>query len=57
MINNLVDDFYLFVSKNKLGKNGSNNIKKYIKLLFKNKKSMIEKVNLKGEKLILYKLK
>ena len=57
LANNLVDDFYLFISNKKLGKNGANNIKKYIKSLLKNKKLINEKVNLKGEKLVSYKIK
>lgn len=53
---NLVDDFKLFISSNKLGNEGDGNIKKYLNLLLKNKKKVTEKVNLLGEKLISYKI-
>jgi len=53
---NLVDDLKLFISNEKLGKNGMINIKKSLKIFLKNKKSINEKVNLFGEKLITYKL-
>ena len=53
---NLIDDFKLFISNNKLGKNGICNIKKNLNLFLKNKKSINEKVNLFGEKLITYKI-
>ena len=55
--NNLVDDFKLFISSKKLGKNGSNNFKKNMILFFKDKKFINEKVYLFGDKLISYKLK
>ena len=54
---NLVDDFNLFISNKSLKANGSNNIKKYLKLVLKDKKGVIEKVNLFGEKLLSYKIK
>ena len=54
---NLVDDLNLFVSNKNLGKNGKNNIKNQLRLFLKNKKSINEKVNLFGEKLITYKIK
>ena len=54
--NDLVDDFELFISNNNLKKNGKSNIKNYLKKYFKNKKTMINKVNLNGDKLITYKL-
>ena len=54
---NLVDDFNLFISNKNLGKNGKSNIKNHLKLFLKNKKSINEKVNLLGEKLITYKIK
>ena len=53
----LVDDFKLFISDKNLKRNGSGNIRKYLELALKNKKEIIEKVNLSGEKLISYKLK
>ena len=54
---NLVDDFKIFISNKNLGKSGYGSIKKYLGSFLKNKKSIIEKVNLAGEKLISYKLK
>ena len=54
---NLVDDLNLFISNKNLGKNGKNNIKKQLELFLKNKKHIIGKVNLFGEKLITYKIK
>jgi len=53
----LVDDFQLFISGKKLGKNGNNSFKKNMKLFLKNKKFITEKVNLFDDKLILFKLK
>ena len=53
---NLVDDLKLFISNKNLGINGMYNIKKNLKLFLKNKKSVNEKVNLFGEKLITYKI-
>ena len=53
----LIDDFKLFISNKKLGKNGNGNIKKYFGSFLKNKKKIVEKVNLSGEKLISYKIK
>ena len=54
---NLVNDLNLFISNNKLGKNGAGNIKKYLSILLKRKKYFNEKVNLFGEKLISYNIK
>jgi len=54
---NLVDDFKIFISSKKLGKNGKINIKKHLNIFLKDKKKTIEKVNLLGDKLISYKLK
>ena len=53
----LIDDFYLFVSKKKIKKNGTLSIKKSIKPYLKNKKNCTQKVNLLGDKLISYKIK
>ena len=53
----LIDDFKLFISSKKLGKNGNGSIKKYFSTFFKNKKKIVEKVNLSGDKLISYKIK
>ena len=55
--NNLIDDFKLFISNNNLGKNGSGNIKKYFRFFLKNKRKVVEKVNLSCDKLISYKIK
>ena len=52
----LVDDLKLFISNKNLGINGMCNIKKNLKLFLKNKKSVNEKVNLFGEKLITYQI-
>ena len=53
----LVDDFKLFISNEKLGKYGRYNIKKFFGTYLKNKKKIVEKVNLSGDKLITYKIK
>ena len=55
--NNLVDDFYLFVSNKKIGINGRKKLTQDIKIFLKNKKIIEEKVNLCGDKLFFYKLK
>ena len=55
--NGLIDDFKLFVSDRNLGKNGDGSIKIYFGTFLKNKKKIVEKVNLLGEKLISYKIK
>ena len=53
---NLVDDLKLFISNKNLGRNGMCNIKKNLKLILKDKKSINEKVNLFGDILITYKI-
>ena len=53
----LIDDFKLFVSSKKIKENGSNSFKSNMKLYLSNKKSIIEKVNLLGDKLITYRIK
>ena len=53
----LIDDFKLFISNIYLGKNGNGNVKKYLSSFLKNKKRILERVNLSGEKLISYKIK
>jgi len=55
--NNLVNDFKLFISNDRLNKSGTASIKKYFKTFLKKKKFIVEKVNLSGEKLISYKIK
>ena len=54
---NLVNDFKLFISDEKIGNNGNSNLKNYFNTFFKNKRRNLEKINLFGEKLISYKLK
>ena len=54
---NLIDDFNLFISNKKLEKRGKAKITNDLKLFLMKKKSYIEKVNLFGEKLIIYKIK
>ena len=53
----LVDDFQLFISSKRLGKNGNNSFKKNMKLFLKNKKFVTENVNLFNDKLISFRLK
>ncbi len=55
--NNLVDDFYLFMSNKKIGKNGRKKMTYDVKKFLKNKKMNEEKVNLYDDKLFFYKLK
>ena len=57
MRNNLVDEFKLFISNEKIGKNGRNNIKKDVNKFLKKKRYNIEKVNLFGDKLLNYRIK
>ena len=54
---NLVNDFKIFISDKKIGKTGSGSIRKYFNTFLKNKKPVVAKVNLYGEKLISYKIK
>ena len=54
---NLVHDFKIFISNRKLSKNGSGNIKKYLKKILKNKKKRYENVNLFEDKLLTYIIK
>ena len=53
----LIDDFKLFVSSKKIKANGRNSFKSNMKSYLSNKKSIIEKVNLLGDKLITYRMK
>lgn len=53
---NLVDDFKLFISNNKLKKNGSGNAKSILNDFLKNKKFNINTINLFGDALKTYKL-
>ena len=52
-----MDDLKLFISDKKLGRNGSASISKFFGSFLRNKKKIMEKVNLSGDKLISYKLK
>ena len=52
-----INEFKLFISSKKLGKNGNGSIKNYLNTFLKNKKKIVEKVNLSGDKLITYKIK
>ena len=54
---NLVDDFKLFISNEKIGKFGLGSIRKYYLRYVRNKKFTNVQVNLFGEKLISYKIK
>ena len=55
--NNLVNDFKLFISNKKIGKQGKNSIKNCINLHLKRKKYIIENVNLFGDRLLNYRIK
>ena len=55
--NSLINDFNLFVSSKNLKKEGSKNFKKIFITFFKDKKSINERVNLFGDKLISYRMK
>ena len=57
LYNNLIDDLYLFTSNKSLRKNGRSNIKKDLKSFLKSKKKINNRVNLFGEKMIMYKIK
>jgi len=52
----LIDDFNLFISDKKLGLNGYNSFKNYSRIFLNGKKIIKSKINLNGDKLILYKL-
>ena len=53
----LIDDLKLFISSKKLGKNGRESMKSFFGSYLKNKRKIIEKVNLSGDQLISYKIK
>tara|TARA_Y100000590_G_scaffold266901_1_gene299722 strand:- start:6589 stop:7692 length:1104 start_codon:yes stop_codon:yes gene_type:complete len=55
--NYLVDEFKLFISSNKIGKNGRASINKIKNYYIKAKKPFKERVNLFGDKLITYYIK
>ena len=54
---NLIHDLKIYISNNKLKKYGSGSISRYFKTFLKNKKYIVENVNLFGDKLISYKIK
>ena len=43
---NLIDDFYIFISGKRLGKNGNNSFLKCYNNYLKNKRCLKEKINL-----------
>ena len=53
----LIDDFKIFISDKKCGKNGINSFKNHFKSLTRNQISKIEKINLFDDKLISFKLR
>ena len=54
---NLVNDLKIFISNEKLKKDGDGNIKRYFTTLLRNRKYKVEKVNLFDDKLISYRIK
>ena len=52
--NNLVDEFHLFISYEKINKNGDNSIKKYMKFFSNFRSQKNKKVNLFGDTLVTY---
>jgi diaminohydroxyphosphoribosylaminopyrimidine deaminase/5-amino-6-(5-phosphoribosylamino)uracil reductase len=53
----LVDDLKIFISNTKINKNGKNNFKNILNKFLKDKKKVVDKVNLLGDTLISYKIK
>ena len=54
---NLIDELHVFISENKIGKNGLFKIKDNIKYLLNTKKPEFKKVNLLGDRLLSYNIK
>ena len=54
---NFIDDLKVFISDVKIYKDGKNNFKNVLNKFIKNKKKLIEKINLLGDSLISYKIK
>jgi len=54
---NLINDLKIFISNKTLNKKGDGNFKRYFKILTKNNKFVVEKVNLFDDKLITFKIK
>ena len=55
--NRLINDLYIFVSNKKIGKNGYNSFKNYMKRNLNNKSKQKQRVNLFGDQMILYRMK
>ena len=55
--NKLINDFYVFISKYSLKRNGSGSIRFFFNTFLKNKIKNVEKVYLFGDKLITYRIK
>ncbi len=55
--NRLINDLYIFVSNKKIGKNGYNSFKKYMKKNLNNKSKQKQRVNLFGDQMLLYRMK
>ena len=53
----LINDFQLFISKNKLNKFGRINVDNRLKFFLKKKRKIFQKINLLGDKLVYYKIK
>ena len=53
----LVNDFQLFISKNKLSRIGKINVDNDLKIFLRNKTKSHQKINLLGDKLLYYKIK
>jgi len=54
---NLIDDFYIFISGKRLGKNGNNSFLKCYNYYLKNKRCSKEKINLFDDSLYIYRIK
>ena len=54
---NLIDDFYIFISGKRLGKNGNNSFLKCYNNYLKNKRCLKEKINLFDDSLYIYRIK
>ena len=55
--NKLVNEFNIFISNEKIKRNGYDNMKFFFNTFLKKKKYTVEQVNLFGEKLLNYKVK
>ena len=52
-----IDDFYIFISGKRLGKNGNNSFLKCYNNYLKNKRCLKEKINLFDDSLYIYRIK